>query len=268
MNQPDLQSLLTVVLQAAAAIALFWLCLPNLLHLLGLAFHNGIAGGPSDVEPDGTDASHEDLHRQLEALGFTSLGRYWEGMRFGKTFHELVYVCEREGCFAAIFGLAHADHHVAFVTTFTDGAAAITKNIDGLVTSTDGLRASYVPTNILAEILAEHRRVVREFRAAGRVPTDDYTLPGFQSAQRAYFENPSNQANHRSSAAALLLIKLVVVAAVFLPLASLLGFQPGRPGLWLALLAASLGYISFERWLIRRSMETLSAERQEHDARV
>lgn len=268
MNQPDLLSLLTVVLQIAAAFALFWLCLPNLLHLLGLAFHNGIAGGPSDVEPDGTDASHADLHRQLEALGFIPLGLYWEGMRFGKHFDELVYASEQEGCFASMFGLAHADHHVAFLTTFTDGAAVITKNIDGLVISTDGLRATYVPTNVLAEILAEHRRIVREFRAAGHVPTSDYTLPGFQAAERAYFENPSNEANQRSTAAALLLIKLVVVAVVFLPLAFLLGFQPERPGLWLALLAASLGYISFERWLIRQCMEKLSAERQEHDARV
>src|SRR5262249_42093384 len=126
VNQPDLLFLLTLVLQGAAAVGVFWLCLPDLLALLGLAFHNGVAGGPSDVEPDGTDPSHEDFHRQLQALGFTPLGRYWEGMRFGKTFQELAYASEQEGCFATVFGLAHADHHVAFLTTFTDGAAVIT----------------------------------------------------------------------------------------------------------------------------------------------
>jgi hypothetical protein len=268
VNQPDLLFLLTVVLQAAAALAVFWLCLPNLLAVLGLAFHNGIAGGPSDVEPDGSDPCHEDLHRQLEALGFTPLGRYWEGWRFGKTFHEVAYASEQERCFASVFGLAHADHHVAFLTTFTDGATVITKNIDGVVMRTEDLRAVYVPTNVLPELLAEHRRHVGEFRAAGRVPTSDYTLPGFQAAERTYFESPSQRVSHRKAAAGTLLIKLVVLAVLFVPLAFLLGFDPLRPGFPLALLAASLGYISFERWLIRQAMDTLSSEREQHDARV
>jgi hypothetical protein len=268
VNQPDVLFLLTLVLQGAAAVGVFWLCLPDLLALLGLAFHNGVSGGPSDVEPDGNDPSHEDFHRQLQALGFTPLGRYREGTRFGKTFQELAYASEQEGCFATVFGLAHADHHVAILTTFTDGAAVITKNIDGVLTDTQDLRAAYVPTNVLGEILADHRRHVGEFRAAGRVPTADYTLPGCQAAQRAYHHNPSLQAEHRKTAAGNLLVKLVVLAILFVPTAYLLGLQPHRPGFWLALLAASLGYIGFERWVIRQAMEILSRERQEHDAGV
>ena len=268
MNPPDLLVLLTVVARAAAAVAVIWLCLPELLALVGLAFRNGIAGGPSDVEPDGTDPSHEDLHRHLLALGFTPLGRYWEGWRFGRTFHELAYASVKDGCFASIFGLAVADHHVAFLTTFTDGAAVITKNIDGVVTSAEGLRAIYVPTNVLADILGEHRRHVAEFRAAGHVPTDDATLPGFRAAQRAYYDNPSNRASKRMTAVGLLAIKLVVLAVLFGPAAFFLGLQAHRPEFWLALLAAAVGYLAFERWLIRKSMAILSAERRQHDAPV
>ena len=91
MNNPEFLFFLTVVLRAAAALAVVWLALPEVLTLLGLGFKNGVAGGPSDVEPDGTDPCHLEFHRQLEALGFAPLGQYWEGTRFGKTFRELAY---------------------------------------------------------------------------------------------------------------------------------------------------------------------------------
>jgi hypothetical protein len=268
VNQPDLAWLLTVILQAAAAVAVLWICLPDLLDLLGLAFRNGIDGGPSDVEPDGTDPSHEDFHRQLLALGFVPLGRYWEGMRFGKTFQEFAYASEREGCFASMFGLAHKDHHVAFLTTFADGAAVITKNIDGLVLATDDLRAVFVPTNVLADILAEHRRHVGEFRAGGHVPACDCTLEGFRAAESAYYHNRSQRARRVKAVAGNIVVRLVVVAVLFLPMVFLLGLRPHGPSFWLGLLAASAGFILFERWLIRTSMAILSARREEHDARV
>jgi hypothetical protein len=265
VNQLDFLFLLTVVLRAAAAAGVVWLCLPELLTLLGIAFKNGVAGGPADVEPDGTDASHLEFHRQLQALGFTPLGQYWEANRFGKTFHELAYASEKEECFATIFGLAQVDHHVALLTTFTDGAAVITKNIDGVLASTADLRAAYLSTNSLADILIAHRRHVRDFRAAGHIPTGDYTLPGLQAAELAYYHNPSLRADLRKSTLGNLLGKCGVVAVFFFPTVLLLDLEPQQPGFWLALLAASLGYILFERWLMRQAMKILSSERREHD---
>jgi hypothetical protein len=266
VNNPDLLFLLTVVLRAAALIAVVRLCLPELLTLLGLAFKNGVAGGPSDVEPDGTDACHLDFHRQLEALGFAPLGQYWEGMRFGKTFHELACGSAKDECFGMIFGLAHVDHHVAFVTTFTDGAAVVTKNIDGVQADTADLWASYVPTNCLADILAEHRRHVRAFKAAGHTPADDYTLPGAQAAELAYYNNPTLRAGHRNSVLGILLLKAVVVFALFFPTVHFLRLWDNGPGFWLALLAASVAFLLIERGIMRQAMRKLSSERREHDA--
>jgi hypothetical protein len=268
VNNPDFLFLLTVVLRAAAAVAVVWLALPEVLTLLGLGFKNGVAGGPSDVEPDGTDPCRFKFHRQLEALGFTPLGQYWEATRFGKTFHELAYASENAECFAMIFGLAQVDHHVAFLTTFTDGAAVITKNIDGVQASTADLRATHLPTNSLAEILLEHRRHVRDFKEAGRTPAADYTLPGVQAAQLAYYNNATLRAEHRKSMLGTLLVKLVVVTALFFPAVHLLRLWDNGPGFWLALLAASVGYILVERWIMRQAMKNLSSERQEHDALV
>src|SRR5438309_10873344 len=94
------RALALLFLQGAALLALGWLCLKDLLPLLGLGFQNGTLGGPEDVEPENNPHVPEDLFRQLRALGFTPLGVYWERQRFQKTFLEYAFACPRRRCFA------------------------------------------------------------------------------------------------------------------------------------------------------------------------
>src|SRR5262245_38815541 len=115
MNAPGFAALLMVIPQVAAVLAVVFLCLPQLLGLLGLSFRNRVSGSEVYVEPDGTNPAHAHFHSQLLDLKFVPLGVYWEGLRFGKTFYEFAYTSPKQKCFAMISGLTQADRYVALL---------------------------------------------------------------------------------------------------------------------------------------------------------
>ena len=124
----DTLSLITLFVQAICLAAVLWLCLPSFLTALRGGVQNGVAGGPSDVMPDGPDGIPASLHQELLDLGFEPLGVYWE-KGLGQTFHEYVFVDPQRECCAAAYRMFQAEFpRVTLVTVATDGAVVMTQN--------------------------------------------------------------------------------------------------------------------------------------------
>lgn len=143
----ELETLLASLLMPLALICAFWLCLPDILILLGRwRIERGILGGPDEV-PRFADYISEDVGRELDSLGFRPLGVYWETMPGHKMFREVIFSAREGDCFAAAFRLFDNDlPRVLFFRSLADGTSVLTQNYPGGVEADEPrLRAGCPP---------------------------------------------------------------------------------------------------------------------------
>jgi hypothetical protein len=80
-------------MMAAALIIAVWVCLPDVLFLLGLTrVRRGILGGPEAVRSGPGEVVTDEIAEQLDALGFVPAGLYWEQLPAHKLFRHPVFV--------------------------------------------------------------------------------------------------------------------------------------------------------------------------------
>jgi hypothetical protein len=246
---------LEAFLIAGALTCAIWVCLPDVLLLLGVTrIRCGVLGGPEDVRSGPGEVLTEEIAEQLDALGFVAAGLYWERLPAHKTFHEVVFVSGTGDCFAAVYRLFNNDpSRVALKTAFGDGAYVLTQNYDGGMEANEGtLRAggllphcttTLVQRAPLAEVLEEHRQRVRCFVMAGHEPLPAVAIDDHVEAERKYTDHPAVQRVFRGSLAVLLPLKLAfLVAGPGLVVAT---WGVDHAGIWATLLAASLGVLLF-----------------------
>src|SRR5262245_10539958 len=112
----ELEASLATLLVFGALTCAFWVCLPDVLFLLGLTgVRRGILGGPEVVQSGPSELVTEEIAQQLDALGFAPAGLYWEQLPAHKSFREAVFVSRADSCFAAVYRLFNNDwSRVAF----------------------------------------------------------------------------------------------------------------------------------------------------------
>jgi hypothetical protein len=123
----------TLLVGLASIAFAVWLCLPDVLFLLGLSrIHRGVIGGPETVDVGTMGSVSEELFFELHALGFSPAGAFWEMLPAHKMFREDVFVRARADCFARAYRLWKNDPpRASFLTVFSDGSIVNTKNYWG-----------------------------------------------------------------------------------------------------------------------------------------
>jgi hypothetical protein len=127
------EELLAHVLLVASLGLAVWLCLPELLFLLGLSrIQWGITGGPEEIPAGPWRGVPEQLLVELQALGFVPLGVCSEKLPAHKTFVSYVYAAPNGDCFCTVNHLFVNDApRASFLTTFRTGAVVFTQNYTG-----------------------------------------------------------------------------------------------------------------------------------------
>ena len=123
-----------LILAVVSVLLAFWSCLPELWVLCRRPkIQNGFVGSPEEVAAG--DCRHEvdeDLVEELAALRCQPVGLFWEKMKFGRIFHELVFANAKEPGFAILYPNRQiGPRRASFLTVFTSGAVVFTKNYSG-----------------------------------------------------------------------------------------------------------------------------------------
>src|ERR1700733_13841933 len=85
--EPITSGLLIVSLLLAA-----WMCLPEVIVLCTWpCIRNGFEGGPREATARRCPDVDEDMFEEFAELGFEPVGVYWEEIRSGRTFRELIF---------------------------------------------------------------------------------------------------------------------------------------------------------------------------------
>jgi hypothetical protein len=243
------------LLMVGASICALWVCLPDVLLLLGLAWiRRGILAGPDEVRTRAGDWLTEEIAQELDALRFEPACIYWERLLAHKTFHEVVFIFDAGDCFASVYRLLNDEpQRVAFKTSFSDGAFVLTQNYAGGMEADEGtLRAggllpeqstSFEKRAPLAIVLDEHRQRVRRLVLAGHEPLPARTVLDHVEAERRYSDHPAVQRTFRASVALLFPIKLVFLSAGPSLVAAIWGVH--HPAIWAILLGASISVLLF-----------------------
>jgi hypothetical protein len=267
MNAPDLFLLTERGLMLLAGSLLLAICLPNLLQLVGWhRFHNGIYGGPSDVEPEGKGDLYAHYYGQLRQLGFEPLGVYWEQVIFGRPSQEFAFVLPKENCQAIVYRLAGGDFRVVFKTVFVDGALVKTCNYSRDPQKETDCLVQGVPTQNLMTALAEHRQAVARFRLAGHAPHDCGTLEAFAEAESMSFFNGTVQREYRAAQWIILLGKLLFMGTVPGLMLFVSTWRGGSSRVaWVTLSLLAIGYLVVEKRGLRQATQALTAEQESAD---
>lgn len=259
----ELEELLAASLLPLALICAAWICLPDVLMLLGkVRIQRGFSGGPEEVAQHPEYGSTE-LCDELTALGFRPLGVYWETVSGHKMFHELVFTAADGDCFGKVYRLFDNDPaRAAFFSTLCGEATVMTQNYHGgMEADEDQLRAGppqqgssamatveTAATSIeermpLAVVLAEHRHRLQRFAITGHPPERSETTEDFLSAEEVYCQHPRVAWELRQAAIITLPLKLAFLALWPAPLTYEVGLW--HPATWAALLLGCLGVIGF-----------------------
>ena len=250
----ELEAILTRLLMTEGLTFAIWVCLPDILFLLGLVrVRRRVLGGPEEVRAGAGEPVTDEIARQLDALGFVPAGLYREQLPAHKSFREAVFVSRADDCFASVYRLFDNDPaRVAFKTSFGDGAFVLTQNYAGGMEADDatlrsgGLHCattSLVERVALAEVLEEHRRRVCRFVVAGHPPLPAVTMDDYVAAEETYTDHPAVRRALRGNLAVLFPVKLALLAAAPVLCAAIWGIH--HAGTWATLLDASLSMLLF-----------------------
>ena len=210
-------------IMAAALFGALWVCLPDVLFLLGLIrVRRGILAGPEAVWSG--ELVTDEIAEQLDVLGFVPAGLYWEQLPMHKFFRNAIFVSRKEDCFASVYRLFNKDpSRVAFKTSFADSAVVLTQNYAGGMEADEGslrvgglffgARHKIVDRTPLAEVLEEHRQRVRRFVLAGHSALPAVTVEDYVDAAQTYSDHPTVQRKLRAAIAVLLSVKLMFLIA-------------------------------------------------------
>lgn len=160
----DIKPLLAVLLQVVSVGFAVWLCLPDVLYLLGLTrIRRGIESGPEEVSLDQVQGVPEEMALELNQLGYTFAGVYWENLPAHKTFREFVFVSKKGDGYASVYRLWYNDPpRVAFLTMFASGAIVFTQNYQGgMEANEDTLRAGGLPNQATPAVESPAERLFR-----------------------------------------------------------------------------------------------------------
>jgi len=242
-------------MMAAALIGAFWVCLPDVLFLLGLTrVRRGILGGPEAVRSGPGELVTDEIAEELDALGFVQAGLYWEQLPTHKLFRHPVFVSRKGDCFASVYRLINNDlPRVAFKTSFADGASVFTPNyVGGMEVDEGTLRAGGLDSGetailenraALAEVLEEHRQRVRRFVLAGHPILPAQIVEDYVEAARTYSDHPTVRSKLGKAIAVLFCIKLAFLMAGPGLFAAFWGIH--HAGIWPILLAESASVLLF-----------------------
>jgi hypothetical protein len=251
----ELDAILPGLLMAGSLSCAIWLCLPDVLLLLGMTcVRRGILGGPEDVRSGPAELVTEEIAQELDALGFVPAGLYWEQLPAHKMFREVIFVSRRNDCFASVYRLfGNSPSCVAFKTSFGDGATVFTQNYVGGIEANEetlragGLRSEETTTleerTPLAEVLEEHRHRVSLFVLAGHPLLPAVTIDDYVEAEQTYMDHPTVRRMFHGNVAWLFPWKLALLGSGPALFAAIWGVHP--VGIWAILLAASLSMLLF-----------------------
>ncbi len=242
-------------MMAGALIGAIWVCLPDVLFLLGLTrVRRGILGGPEAVRSGPGELVTDEIAEELDALGFVLAGLYWEQLPAHKLFRHPVFVSRKGDCFASIYRLFNNDlPRVAFKTSFADGAVVFTRNyVGGMEVDEATLRAGGLDSAetamledraALAEVLEEHRQRVRRFVLAGHPILTAHMIEDYVEVARTYSDHPTVQRNLGKNIAVLFWVKLGFLMAGPGLFAAFWGID--HEAIWSILLAESASVLLF-----------------------
>lgn len=144
----DWLEMLGIILAVGGVTLAVWVCLPDLLLLLGLTgIRQGVEASREGVVPCPGNPISEDLDAEVTALGFDPAGVYWETIPAHKVFREYVYASKTSDCYALVYQLFDNDPpRVAFITGFVEQAYVLTQNYrHGLTADRATFRAGGLP---------------------------------------------------------------------------------------------------------------------------
>lgn len=266
MDNDQLLAVATWVLGAATVCLALAGTVPHLLAALGLGFfRTGIEGGPSDLDPDGKGETYGELYRQLIDLGFEPLGKSWEKAEMRKI-DSFIFLHRQEGFRASIWPLLGGDYRMYFLTMFTDGAAVLTANYPRPTQDAADYFAQGVPTVILANALAEHRKSTARFVERGHKVWAPHTLEDIPEQKRRYHYHPAIRRNYLKNKWSIFRNKAIVLL-LFPAAAAGLAHWAGYPA-FLASLVAFLTCVFFTaklKELLHKTLKEIGAEQREAD---
>jgi hypothetical protein len=223
---------LCTVLWGLAATAVAWVCLPNVMQLLGQTrFESETDEDAAAIEPTGDDPEYAALVADLRRLGFEPLGIRWTTGRFYcghwvKTFRSPTFATPRRDCFASVWRFFPNDPwRLGFLTAFTDG---------GLVESANQMESFKIQeerhwrwgfaTPDRGELLGRHRELVEQYTAEHGCTVDNTSL---QRLGELLIEHEGRWFRKDAAVTALAQLggTLVLIAAPALAVGSLVGWD-------------------------------------------
>lgn len=260
---------LLMALQVSSILFALYLCLCDLLLLLGRGLQRGIEGGPDALPRNRGDGEFDEVAAKLEALGFEPAGVYWEKMPAHRTFREYAFASKSKDCYALVYRLFLNDPlRTSFLTTFTDGAAVFTQNyVGGLEADAEDLRVGGAAIELddnetdrvdLEETLDEHRLRIRRFGLKGHTPMEGHTIQDFYEAECVYSDHPVIAGSMRSNSQFMLGVKLLFFASIPGIIACYRGLE--HPAVWTALLLQCCVVWFFRRYSMEPAAESCDSK--------
>jgi hypothetical protein len=237
----DNQELLKGLAQLIAGGMILLVCYPHLFLLLGLRrYRNGTYGGPEDLLPGEKQDVYRNKYEQLLAHGFKPLGIHWS--QIGRTISTETYVfgSQEHRCLAQIYSRSN---NLYLVTAFKGGDVMYAMDTCPKERRLPGYWVTGLQDPTVEELLAEHRRQVNEWVAAGREPLRTASLEDAPPVFRAVNTHPASNRMLTSAAAGNLRFALFILALG----GGLAGWRFGfsGPAPWLGIIVAG----AFMKWL-------------------
>jgi hypothetical protein len=240
-----------------AATAVAWVCLPNLMQLLGQTqIESGSDEDAAALEPPGDDPEYAALFADLQRLGFVPLGVRRTTCRFFcghwvKTFHVLTFATPQRDCFATVFRFFKGDPwRLCYLTALTDGGLVESANqMEGFKVQEEGYWRWGFATPDREELLRLHRELVDQYCAAGGCPVDH---PALEQLGELVVKHEGRWYRKGAAAMALahLMGTLIMIAIPALAMAGLAGW--GSFLVPLAVLVATVRHITISMGVLRR----------------
>jgi hypothetical protein len=137
---------------------------------------------------------------KMEALGFKQLGIMLEKQPlWGKATREIALANPAEKIFASL-GFRRSQPSYFFYTPFTSGQVVITAYNSFRFYHSDTFSSSLVSSGEPAEMLEEHKKIVREFMDKGAAPYQEYTRESLIEATNLYYAAPHTRDQLRAAA--------------------------------------------------------------------
>jgi hypothetical protein len=242
MNIPDYW---TWIIAVAVSAGIFWVCYPHVLLVLGInRYHNGVFGGPEDLEPDEKSQRYQEHYDQLTQLGFEPLGLHWSTI--GRTISTQAYIfaLPEVPCMAEIYSRSD---NLYLVTGFEGNAALETTSVATKEVRSKDFCLTSLPYASVQVLLADHRNQVEELVSHGWKPLPASKLEEIPAITHAAASGSEHNSRLRGYALKILRTILISVAIPWLALGSWMGYSHPLP--WLLSGLTALGFYS----LVQRS---------------